>query len=89
MKKVIMVLAIMMFLCASCVATTTHLNVPQPDRDIWMLLVTPHGAAVYKFEKGEFDKTDQERGYPIFNSEEEAEKFFDELMNVPTETREL
>lgn len=43
-----------------------------PHKDIYIVMVSVWGIPhLVEFEKGEFDLTDKERGYRIFDSEEE------------------
>ena len=84
MKKLIVLIILLCFAMVSCV---TAEKASQPDRDICYFIISPYSGYPFPMciEKGEFDKTEKERGYPIFGSYEEAMDFLQKLADEEKE----
>ena len=78
MKKLSVLIILLCFAMVSCV---TAEKVSQPDRDICYFIISPYSGYPFPMciEKGEFDKTEKERGYPIFDSYEDAMEFLQKM----------
>ena len=80
-KLLLLVVCLAMFSCV------TAEKASQPDRDICYFIISPCSGYPFPMciEKGEFDKTEKERGYPIFGSYEEAMDFLQKLADEEKE----
>ena len=81
MKAVIISLIVGLSVYA-CVTTKTIPNPVttqcSPSEDIVMIITDEYGSVmILEFKKGEFDLTDEERGYNIWHSQEELNAWFD------------